>query len=58
MYLIIVTKEILSGTLAGIIVEDKFKSSYPDDLRKVGGEYDGITHRYRVLDISSEYIKP
>ena len=58
MYTIIVTKEILTGTLAGIIVEDKFRSSYPDDSRKVGGEYDGITHRYRVLNISSEYIKP
>ena len=57
MYTIFVKKLILSGPLAGLTVEDQFRSSNPDDPRKVGQEYDGYIHRYLVLSIESELKK-
>tara|TARA_Y100000813_G_C23846521_1_gene204481 strand:+ start:74 stop:247 length:174 start_codon:yes stop_codon:yes gene_type:complete len=55
MYQVIITKEIKSGALTGMTVQDKFTSSKASDPREIGRTYKGLVHKYKVLNI--EYIR-
>ena len=55
-YQVIITKEVKSGILSGMILQDKYRSCIKDK-RVVGYVYQGITHKYKVLKIEHINIK-
>ena len=55
MYKVTVTKEITSGILKGITVQDTFTSSKAQDKRVIGKTYKSATHTYKVISIEYTY---
>ena len=55
MYKVTVTKEITSGILKGITVQDTFTSSKAQDKRVIGKTYKSETHTYKVISIEYTY---